>query len=66
MGVRVADVSAQILAQSGGIEGTLDEIERLLARPFYLSVHTLRLDPLRGNPRFQALLAKAVQMPSPQ
>ena len=40
----------------------LDEIERLLEGPSWLTVHTLRLDPLwdplRGNPRFQALVAK--------
>ena len=38
------------------------EIERLLAGPSWLSVHTLRLDPrwdpTRNHPRFQALLKK--------
>jgi hypothetical protein len=40
----------------------LDEIERLLAGPSWLSVHTLRLDPrwdpIRNHPRFTALLKK--------
>jgi adenine deaminase len=39
----------------------VDELERLLSRPSWLSVHMLRMDPLldsiRGHPRFQALLA---------
>jgi hypothetical protein len=37
-------------------------IERLLEKPSFLSVHTLRLDPrwdpIRDHPRFKALLAK--------
>lgn len=59
----VAEMRARILAQAGDSEGTLDEIERLLPGPSWLCVHTLRLDPLwdplRSNPRFQALVAKA-------
>jgi serine/threonine-protein kinase len=59
----VAEKRAQILAQVGNTRGALDEIERLLAGPSLLTVHTLRLDPLwdplRNNPRFQALVAKA-------
>ncbi len=58
----VAEERARILAQAGDIDAALDEIEQLLAGPGLLSVHTLRLDPrwdpLRDNPRFQALLAK--------
>jgi TolB-like protein/Flp pilus assembly protein TadD len=61
---RLAEFRAQILAQAGDPEGALNEIERLLAGPSFLSVYTLRLDPLwdplRSNPRFQALLSKAV------
>jgi serine/threonine-protein kinase len=53
---------AQILAQAGDTEGALDEIERLLAGPSWLSVHMLRLDPLwdpiRNQSRFKALLTK--------
>jgi serine/threonine-protein kinase len=58
----LADGRARILAHAGDADAALDEIERLLARPSWLSVHTLRQDPfwdpLRDHPRFQALLAK--------
>ena len=61
-GPQVAEDRARILAQAGEVEAALDEIERLLAGPSWLSVHTLRLDPLwdpiRDHPRFKALLAK--------
>jgi eukaryotic-like serine/threonine-protein kinase len=57
-----AEFRAQILAQSGYADAALDEIERLLPGPSWLSVHTLRLDPrwdpIRAHPRFQALLRK--------
>jgi eukaryotic-like serine/threonine-protein kinase len=53
---------ARILAQAGDAEAALDELERLLASPSWLSVNTLRLDPrwdlIRDHPRFKALLAK--------
>jgi serine/threonine-protein kinase len=54
---------AQILAQAGDAEGALDELGQVLAMPAPdLSVHEVRLDPLwdpiREQPRFQALLAK--------
>jgi len=58
----VAEDRARILAQAGEAEAALDEIERLLAMPSWLSVHTLRLDarwdPIRNHSRFKALLAK--------
>jgi len=58
----VAEERARILAQAGAAGAALDEIERLLTGPSYLSVHTLRLDPrwnpIREQPRFKALLAK--------
>jgi serine/threonine-protein kinase len=51
---------AQILAQVGETDGALAEIEHVLARPSDESVHTIRLDPrydpIRDDPRFQALL----------
>jgi tetratricopeptide (TPR) repeat protein len=60
-GAWLADGRARILAHAGDAEAALDEIERLLAGPSWLSVHTLRLDPvwdpLRGNPRFERLVA---------
>jgi TolB-like protein/Flp pilus assembly protein TadD len=57
-----AEDRARILAGIGEADAALDEIERLLAGPSWLSVHTLRLDPrwdpIRNDPRFQALLVK--------
>jgi len=61
-GPELAEARAGILAQTGDAGAALDEIERLLAGPSWLSVHTLRLDPrwdpIREHPRFKALLAK--------
>jgi tetratricopeptide (TPR) repeat protein len=61
----LAEDRARILAQAGEPEAALDEIERLLARPSWLTVHVLRLDPtwdtIRDHPRFVALLAKYVE-----
>jgi serine/threonine-protein kinase len=61
-GPLVAEDRARILAQAGDAEAALREIERLLAEPSLVSVHTLRLDPrwdpIREHPRFKALLAK--------
>jgi serine/threonine-protein kinase len=61
-GAVLAEDRARILAQAGDAGAALDEIERLLAGPSQLSVHTLRLDPrwdpIRDHPRFKALLAK--------
>ncbi len=56
----VAEERARILAQAGAADAALEEIERLLAGPAFVSVHTLRLDPrwdpIREHPRFRALL----------
>jgi TolB-like protein/Flp pilus assembly protein TadD len=61
-GTKVAEERAQILARAGETDAALQEIERLLAGPSWLSVSLLRLDPrwdpIRGDPRFQALLVK--------
>jgi len=61
-GPLLAEQRAFILAQAGKADAALDEIERLLAGPSILSVHTLRLDPrwdpIREHPRFKALLVK--------
>ena len=61
-GPTLAQGSAAILAQLGDAGAAVDEIERLLARPGWLSVHELRLDPvwdpIRGHPRWKALMSK--------
>ena len=68
---RAHHVGAQgrVANQAGDVDAALDEIERLLARPSWLSVHTLRLDPrwdpIRDHPRFQALLARYAGAASP-
>jgi TolB-like protein/DNA-binding SARP family transcriptional activator len=58
----VAEQRAQILAQAGQADVALDAIEHLLRGNSHLTVHSLRLDPLwdplRGHPRFRALVAK--------
>jgi eukaryotic-like serine/threonine-protein kinase len=64
-GPMLAEDRARILARAGAADEALDEIERLLTGPSFLSIHRLRLDPLwdpiRDHPRFNALLAKYVQ-----
>ena len=61
-GPNVAEGRAMVLAQAGEADAALDEIERLLAGPSYMSVYKLRLDPtwdpIRNHPRFKALLVK--------
>jgi len=58
----LAEDRGRILAQAGEADAALDEIQRLLRRPSWLSVHTLRLDPrwdpIRDHPRFRALLRR--------
>jgi serine/threonine-protein kinase len=64
----VAEERARILAQAGRADAALDEIERLLALPSFLTSNTLRLDPrwdpIREHPRFQALLVEYAQAES--
>jgi len=61
-GPHVAERRAEILAEIGEADAALAEIERLLVEPSWLTVPILRLDPrwdpLRADPRFQALLVK--------
>jgi serine/threonine-protein kinase len=68
-GPLLAEDRGRILAQAGEADAALDEIERLLGRPSWLSVHTLRLDPrwdpIRDHPRFRALLTKYAAGPTP-
>ena len=58
---RVADL-ARILTMTGQYDDAIDRIEFLLSVPGSMSVALLRVDsswdPLRDNPRFQALLEK--------
>ena len=56
------DRLARIYILLGEPEKALDELEPLLKMPYYLSPGWLRIDPnfapLRGNPRFQKLVAQ--------
>jgi TolB-like protein/DNA-binding SARP family transcriptional activator/Flp pilus assembly protein TadD len=55
-------VDAVILMRVGETDAALDRLERLLAGPSLVTVQQLRLDPtwdpIRGDPRFQRLLAR--------
>ncbi len=58
---RVEDL-ARIYASVGELDAAFDELEVLLERPGRMTVGRLRLEPwwkpLRGQPRFEALIAK--------
>ncbi|MCH7489274.1 MAG: hypothetical protein IID05_01145 [Gemmatimonadetes bacterium] len=68
-GPAAAEERARILAQVGEVDAALDEVERLVNRPSWLSTHTLQLDPLwdpiRTHPRFIALLASQPERSPP-
>ncbi|HJS46788.1 MAG TPA: tetratricopeptide repeat protein, partial [Gemmatimonadales bacterium] len=61
LGAVIGEIRAQILARLGDVDGAVRELQRLLAAPSVVTVHSLRLDPIwdpiRAHPRFLALLA---------
>jgi hypothetical protein len=54
---------ARIYMLSGDLDKALDHLEPCLKLPYYLSPAWLKIDPtwapLRGNPRFQRLIASS-------
>lgn len=61
-GPAAAEARAAILAQAGAVDETLDEIERRMNGPSWLSAHSLQRDPLwdpiRTQPRFLSFIAR--------
>ena len=59
-GLTRVEEMARIYVMVGEYDRAIDQLEFLLSRPGYMTVHLLRLDPiwdpLRDNPRFQKLL----------
>jgi hypothetical protein len=59
---KLSEARAMIFAQAGLVNEALSELEPLLVGPSWTSVHKLgvdpRWDPIREDPRFQALLEK--------
>jgi TolB-like protein/Flp pilus assembly protein TadD len=66
-GTRTVGFLAEILTLVGGYDRAMDEIERLSTLYSYFGPARLRLDPLydplRGNPRFEALVEKDWTLP---
>ena len=64
----IEDARALLALFAGDDERALNLIEQLISQPGILTVWNLQLDPvynpMRSNPRFQALVAKG--MPSPR
>jgi len=60
-GASLRRAAAEIYANSGAVDRALDELEKLMRVPNGGHVHEMKLDPfldsLRGNPRFEKLLA---------
>ena len=60
VGVSISEVRSQVLARIGEKDRAIAEIARLLKTPCNLNVHWMRhapeYAPLRGDPRFEALL----------